>query len=163
MDEFRTLLAYNRWATLRFLDAAEALGPEAAGREIASSFSSLIATLRHMAGAEWVWLERWNGTSPTAFPAAEGLVDLAALRAFWHSVWEGQQAFLDALPDGAQGQEIAYANMAGTPDARPLGELIRHVVNHGTYHRGQLTTMLRQLDGTPPSTDYVRYLREVSD
>jgi uncharacterized damage-inducible protein DinB len=55
---------------------------------------------------------------------------------------------------------ITYRAMNGSPYANPLGELLRHVVNHGTYHRGQVATLLRQLGVKPPQTDLILYYRE---
>lgn len=160
MDEMRRLFTYNRWANLRLLDAVEELTREELGRDLTSSFPSVASTLTHMLGAEWVWLERWRGSSPTSFPDGEGLDSVEAVRARWDALWQEQQAFLDGLDDGAADHTVSYSNMSGTPDTQRLGDLMRHVVNHATYHRGQLVTMLRQLGRTPPSSDYVRYLRE---
>jgi uncharacterized damage-inducible protein DinB len=161
MNELKRLLEYNRWANLRILDAAAALAEAELRREIASSFPSVLATLVHAMGAEWIWLERWKGTSPTALPGSDGLDSVAAVRSRWDEVWAEQQAFLAGLGSGDAGRAVHYRLLSGEPDSRPLGELVRHVVNHATYHRGQLVTMLRQLGRTPPSTDYVRWLREV--
>jgi uncharacterized damage-inducible protein DinB len=160
MHELRRLFDYNRWANLRYLDAADDLSPEDGARDMGSSFPSVIRTLAHMLGAEWVWLERWNGSSPTSFPDAAALDSVAAMRARWDDLWRDQLVFLDACEADDPRRSISYRNMIGTPDERQLDELMRHVINHATYHRGQLATLLRQLGRTPPSTDYVRYLRE---
>lgn len=160
MEELQRLFDYNRWATRRLLDAAEALPREDLGRDLKSSFPSLLATLTHMIGAEWVWLERWKGSSPTAFLDTSALDTVKAVRARWDTLWREQQGFLDGLEDGDQKRAVAYKTFKGDPDTRPLGELMRHVVNHATYHRGQVVTMLRQLGAVPPATDYVRWLRE---
>jgi uncharacterized damage-inducible protein DinB len=101
------------------------------------------------------------GTSPTAFPDVSALASVAAVRARWDELWSEQQAFLGSLDDGDATRPVSYRLFNGDPDTRPLGELMRHVVNHATYHRGQIVTMLRQLGKTPPSTDYIRFLREV--
>lgn len=161
MNELRRLFDYNRWANLRLLDALEALSPEELTRDLASSFPTALATLVHGLAAEWVWLERWKGTSPTAFPDASTLDSVGAVRARWDGVWGDQQAFLAGLADGDETRPLSYKLFSGDSDTRPLGELMRHVVNHATYHRGQLVTMLRQLGRTPPSTDYIRWLREM--
>lgn len=161
MDEYRRLFEYNRWANLRFLDAADALTAEELERYFASSFPSVLETLAHMLEAEWIWLRRWNGSPPAEAPDDWDLSSVASLREIWDGQWEEQKRFLDGLgPDGPE-KRLEYRLLSGTSDAQPLGELMHHVVNHGTYHRGQLTTLLRQLGKTPPSTDYVRYLREL--
>ena len=161
MHELRRLFEYNRWANLRILAALETLTVAELEREIPSSFPSVLATLVHTMGAEWVWLERWKGTSPTTLPGSEGFDSVAAVRARWDEIWKDQQDFLAGLGAADAERAVSYRLFSGDPDTRPLGELVRHVVNHATYHRGQLVTMLRQLGKTPPSTDYVRWLREV--
>jgi uncharacterized damage-inducible protein DinB len=162
VDELKRLFAFNRWATLRFLDAADALTAEELTREMPSSFAGVLPTLVHMLGAEWAWLERWRGTSPTGFPDATGLTSVAAVRERWDGLWGEEQAFLGGLTAADADRPVAYRLFNGSADTRLLGDLMRHVVNHGTYHRGQLTTLLRQLGKTPPSTDYIRYLRETT-
>jgi uncharacterized damage-inducible protein DinB len=160
MEELQRLFDYNRWATRRLLDAAAPLSVDDLRRDSKSSFPSVLDTFTHMLGAEWVWLERWNGRSPTAFLDTSALDSVRALRARFDLLWREQQGFLDSVEDGAQKRAVAYETFKGDSDTRPLGELMRHVVNHATYHRGQVVTMLRQLGQAPPATDYVRWLRE---
>lgn len=154
------MFGYNRWANVRMLDALAELTPEELTGDTKSSHPSLLATLMHMLGAEWVWLERWKGSSPASFPDAEGLDSVAAVRERWDALWRDQQSFLSGLEDDGPERPLQYRLFSGLEDARPLGDLMRHVVNHGSYHRGQLVTMLRQLGKVPPSTDYILYLRE---
>jgi uncharacterized damage-inducible protein DinB len=161
-DDLRRLFAYNRWANLRLLDAAEELTPEELGRRVESSFPSVLETLEHLLGAEWVWLTRWKGTNPTDFPEdAPAWKTVAAVRERWDRLWEEQREFLDRLSLERVESYITYRVFSGAEDEQVLGDLMRHVVNHATYHRGQLVTMLRQLGKEPPSTDFIRYLREV--
>lgn len=160
LEDLRTLFAYNRWANLRFLDALGALSDEDLGRNLGGSFPNVAATLVHLMGAEWVWQRRWAGESPTSFPDATTLNSVAAVHARWETVWAEQQAFLASLDESALLAPVAYRTFDGTAFEQPLHELIRHLVNHATYHRGQLTMLLRQLGRTPPSTDLVRYYRE---
>ena len=159
--EIRDLFAYNRWATRRIVDAATALDAASFTRDLRGSYPSVRETLVHMWSAEWIWLERWEGTSPTARPDTGSGFDTApGLRARWEALWREQSAFLDRLDEQALGRELSYTNLAGQSDQQPLWVLLRHVVNHATYHRGQVITMLRQLGTTPPSTDLVLFYRE---
>lgn len=160
MEEVRSLFAYNRWATLRLLDVVEGLSDEEFTRDLGSSFPSVAATLVHIVGAEWVWLRRWVGASPTSFPDAAAMGSVAAVRTRWNELWAEQQAWLDALDEGALARVVSYRAFDGQPFAASLGRLVHHVINHSTYHRGQVATMLRQLGRTPPSTDLVRFYRE---
>jgi uncharacterized protein (DUF952 family) len=65
------------------------------------------------------------------------------------------------LTDEALHQRIAYINLRGEPREYPLAHMMQHVVNHGSYHRGQIVSLLRQLGKKPPSTDLIIYMDEV--
>jgi len=157
-SDIARLYAYNRWANARTLGAAETLGPEQLNRDLGSSFPSVQATLVHMLGAEWIWLQRWNGSSPSAWPEQAAMRTVADLRAAWRAVEQGQLAVIAALTD--LDRRFAYRNLKGEAFDEPIGMTLQHVVNHSTYHRGQVTTMLRQLGATAIGTDYVTFFRE---
>jgi uncharacterized damage-inducible protein DinB len=161
-DELRELYAFNRWANARMLDAAAQLGEEQFTRDLGSSFGSLRDTLLHILSAEWIWLERWHGSSPNRLPEGWDSADLNVLRVLWRGVEERQSRFLEALDDSRLDEVLAYRTFAGDPYTSPLGQLLRHVVNHSSYHRGQAATLLRQLGVTPPATDLVLYHRTVA-
>jgi uncharacterized damage-inducible protein DinB len=160
IKEVRELFAYSRWANERVFSVAERLTPADLSASVASSFPSVRSTLRHIVLAEWVWLRRWRGEHPTSEPswATEG--DLADLRGQLAAVESERAQYLAALADEDLGRVVEYKTMSGQTQADPLGSLIRHVVNHSTYHRGQVATQLRQLGQSPPSTDLVLWLRE---
>lgn len=160
MSATRDLFAYNRWANARILDAAAALDDEALARDLGSSFPSVLATLAHLLAADWVWLRRWKGESPSAVPADWDRSSLAAIRAAWDDVEAERTAFLDGLDDAALTAELSYRDIAGRPWTSRMDDMLRHVVNHSTYHRGQVVTMIRQLGAVPPVTDLVAYYRE---
>jgi len=153
----RELYAYNRWANGQTLGAAERLTPEQLTRDCHSSFRSVRDTLAHILGAEWIWLERWHGRSPRALLSAGEFSTVGALRERWAEVEAGQQAFLATLTEGALLRRIAYINTKGERWEYAQWQMLAHVVNHSTYHRGQVTTMLRQLGGTPADTDLLTF------
>ncbi|MGH7673924.1 MAG: DinB family protein [Gemmatimonadales bacterium] len=153
----RELYAYNRWANDQVLRAVERLTPEQLLRDTGSSFSSIRDTLAHILGAEWIWLERWLGRSPRALLAAADFPTAAALRDRWAMVEAGQQAFLAGLQDDRLPQRVAYINTKGQRWEYALWQMLVHVVNHSTYHRGQVTTMLRQLGAAPAATDLLNF------
>jgi len=161
VDELTRLMAFNRWANLRLLDSVEQLSPEELHRDMKGSFASVLDTVVHMYQAEWIWLRRWKGEGFTDVPGEDGETPLETLLEWWDALWTEQQAFLGAVSEGDQDRRVHFRLRSGVEREQALGELIRHVVNHGTYHRGQLVTLLRQLGRTPPSTDYVQYLREM--
>lgn len=160
IQEIRELYAYNRWANQRTFDAAAKLSPEALGKDLGSSFPSVLATLAHMAGAEWVWLERWLGSSPGGGPSDWDVSTLEAVRRHCQQVESDRERFLNGLDDRSIEKPLTYKTFAGETFTQPLSQMLRHVVNHATYHRGQVTTLLRQLGGQPVSTDLIRFYRE---
>lgn len=159
LDEIRQLYAYDRWASARILAAAETLSDEAFQKDLGSSFPSVRDTLVHILSANWVWLSRWQGTSPRSMPEAWTTSTMPEVRMRWREIEAQQQAYLARLLEPELDRVVRYTNLAGTPYAEPLWQLLRHVVNHATYHRGQLTTMLRQLGAAPPATDLIEYFR----
>lgn len=152
------LFAYNRWANGKTLDAVAALTEEEFTRPIGGSFGSVQGTLAHLSGADWVWLERWHGRSPRALPPSENAPALDVLREKWTEVQGRQKSFVEGLTPEKLGQTLTYVNFQGQTWTYPLGEALIHLVNHGTYHRGQVATLLRQLGKSAVSTDYLRYI-----
>jgi uncharacterized damage-inducible protein DinB len=166
---FVELYDYNYWARDRQLEACAALSQEQFLRPLGSSFSSLRDTLAHVMGAEWIWLERWLGRSPQTLPGVpEGLAfaetlrrwqeqfaTVAAIRDRWLGVERDLRQYLARLDETALGRELVYVNIQGQTWTYPLWRTILHLVNHGTYHRGQVTTLLRQLGAKAPEVDFL--------
>lgn len=154
------LLEYNDWADRRILDAAGALDPERFTRDLGSSFPSVRDTLVHVLSAEWIWLERWKGTSPGAMLDPRSFPELAAVRAAWQPVADERRAFLADQTEESLARVITYTNTRGERWAYPLRQMMQHVVNHSSYHRGQVVTMLRQLGAAVVATDYLLFADE---
>ncbi len=152
------LFAYGRWANEQTLASVSPLGADEFVQAVGGSFGSVQGTLVHLYGADWVWLERWHGRSPRALPTTQEASAFPALAQTWRQVQEKQQEFVETLTAERMTQPLAYVNFKGDTFTYPLGEILVHVANHGTYHRGQVATLLRQLGKTPASTDYLRYL-----
>lgn len=165
LNDIQHLFAYTEWANALALDAAEKLTPEQLTQDRQISHGSILGTLLHMAGAEWVWLERWHGRSHTGPDAwARWTVvqcgDIASLRAQWQAVSAQRQAYLAELTDADMPRELAFKRIDGSENILPLGQQMQHVVNHATLHRGQVVGMIRQLGITPPATDLLFFLRQ---
>lgn len=161
IGEGRELIAYDKWANALVFGAVGGLSGGQLRRSVASSFPSVGATLGHIVGAEWLWLRRWRGESPGSIPAWAAEPEVADLRSRLTAVEAERDAFLADLCDADLERVVSYRTIAGQAHADPLGNLVRHVVNHSTYHRGQVATQLRQFGLTPPSTDLIAYLWQV--
>ena len=157
-EAFKELYDYNWWARDRQLDACGALTPEQFVRPVGGSFPAVRDTLVHLAGVEWLYLERWSGRAPRALPAAEEFPALEPLRARWSEIERDARVVLAHLTDARLAESITYANMKGESKTFPLWKIFYHLLNHQSYHRGQVTTQLRQLGAVPVAADYGRWL-----
>ena len=156
------LLGFHYWARDRVMAAVEPLDVEQYARPMGSSFSSIRDTLNHIYFADWIWYSRWNGVSPTAFPSDE-IPNADALRARWLDLEGKVRTYFADAGDSGLDRVIPYKLMSGKEGASPLWQMVAHVVNHATYHRGQVTTMLRQLGAAPAqSMDMITYFRELT-
>jgi uncharacterized damage-inducible protein DinB len=159
-NELHLLFTYNDWANKRALQAASTLTPEQFTKPLGNSFSSVRDTLAHLYGAETIWLQRFHGESPSAFPDLTQITDIASLQAKWNPIAADLLNFVSNLTQQDIDRVVEYKTMKFGVYSNPLWQSLQHVVNHGTYHRGQITTMLRQLGATPILTDLMHFYRE---
>lgn len=179
VNDVRTLYAYNRWANLRMFAELEKLSPDELSAVRESSFPSIWESAFHIVGAEWIWLKRWKGTSPRAgvenpamspavwdgltprdAPAIGELRQLSTLREFADRIEQERQQFLNGLTDEMLHSSFDFSDMTGAPYSEPRVEVMQHLVNHGSYHRGQITTLLRQAGEHPVPLDMIYFFRE---
>ena len=162
-EYIHTLIDYNYWARDRVLASVEQLPAEQLSRDLGSSFGSVLDTLVHMYFAEWIWYRRWQGDSPAARPDTSRLATVAALRNEWLPLESEIRTFVETLGPAGLLRMLEYKSMNGQSATSSFWQMIVHVVNHGTYHRGQVATMLRQLGAKPAqSTDVIVFFREQS-
>ena len=163
--EIRHLFTYTEWANARVLGAAEKLPPEELLRDVHISHKSILGTLLHVAGADWLWLERWRGRSPVGSNVWAGYTpddarSLQHVREKWQVITRERNAYLEKISDADLPRELGYTRFTGEPYSLPLVQQMQHVVNHATLHRGQVVGMIRQLGVAPPPTDLLFYLME---
>jgi uncharacterized damage-inducible protein DinB len=159
-EDTRTLFAYDAWANRRMLDACAALVPEHFTRDLGSSFRSVRDTMAHILGAQWIWLERFHGRSPALLPNGDPFPDVASLRARWMQFESELLSYINGLSTADLERSFDYRDMKGNAHSNLLWQTLQHLANHGTYHRGQVTTMFRQLGAKPIGTDMIGFYRE---
>jgi uncharacterized damage-inducible protein DinB len=161
-ENIRLLYDYNSWANHRLLEVSATLKEEQFTRDLGSSFRSVRDTLAHIMDVEWLYLERWNGRSPAALPPAESYPNHANVVVRWKEVEQELNHFVAAQDSAGLEQRIDYRNTKGDAFSNLLWEMLLHLVNHSTYHRGQVTTLVRQLGTKPASTDLINFYRQRS-
>jgi uncharacterized damage-inducible protein DinB len=159
LAQIRELFDYTAWANERMLGAVEQLDPVGMRWELGGSFPSVQLTLAHILSAEWVWFQRWRGASPP-MPDRWAGADLPAIRTAWAALAADRAEYIESLAEPDLHTSILYRNLRGEEFAAPLWQLLLHLVNHSTYHRGQITNMIRQLGGVPVNTDLIQFQRK---
>jgi uncharacterized damage-inducible protein DinB len=161
LEDICLLYAYDRWANGRVLDAAAQVTAEQFTRDLGGSFRSIRDTFLHIIGGEWIWLEYWK-----RMPISEEIVsqllaqrsvelrpelfaNAAAVKVKWKEIEGRQIAFVESLTEEQLHQWIEFR---GT--RVQFWHLMQHLVNHSTYHRGQVTSMMRQLGAEPVASDF---------
>lgn len=148
----RMHLDYSAWATRRVLDSLRTLPQEELQRDCGNSHGGILETLLHIFYADRIWLSRTtNNPRPTLFDPGETWT-LDALSEAWPRLHEQWREWAAGVADARAA--LRYRNLAGEPHSVEIWEMVFHVVNHATYHRGQITTMLRQCGQKPISTDF---------
>ena len=164
LPDITHLLSYTEWANELAMTAAGKLPDESLRRDVGISHNSIFGTLLHMAGAEWIWLERWHGRSPAKAEAwsmwtPASCADLAMLQDRWAEVADRRAEYVARLDESTLAADLPFKLLSGDASSMRLVDQMQHVANHATLHRGQVVGMIRQLGIDPPSTDLLFYLR----
>jgi uncharacterized damage-inducible protein DinB len=154
----RLLYNYNAWANRRILDMASQLSPDQLLSRVGAGFDSIHDILVHTMAAQWIWLSRWQGVSPTSLFNPAEFPDLAAIRSRWETLETETQAFVAGLSEASLDETIAYRNTRGRPFAYRLWQMMAHQVNHATQHRSEVAAILTHLGHSPGDLDLLVYL-----
>lgn len=162
--DIQNLLSYTEWANELAIEAAGKLPAASLRRDFGISHKSIFGTLVHMAGAEWIWLERWHGRSPAKDEAwslwsVESCADLETLKGRWSEIVDRRAQYVAALDERGLAADLSFKLLNGDASSLPLVNQLQHIANHATLHRGQVVGMIRQLGIDPPATDLIFYLR----
>lgn len=150
---------YNVWANKRMVDLFVTLDESLANQEIVSSFSSIRTTVHHVMAAEHIWLQRLQLVPQPVWVGHDFVGTFAEACQFWTNASDSLLAFVDACDDAALTNMMHYKLRNGTVQNTSVFQILHHVFNHSTYHRGQLVTMLRQVGSKEiPGTDFIGFV-----
>ena len=159
-DDLYALLDYELWASRLLLASLAPLSHDDYVREAPAGAPSIRATLVHLAGATRNWAERFEGRDATVLPTVDEVPTLADAAAMLNDADARIAGLLPSLGPERLAAPLVWRNLKGEPKAAPLWAVLRHVVNHASYHRGQVAAALRRVGGTPAATDLVRWAIE---
>jgi uncharacterized damage-inducible protein DinB len=158
-DSLRDHIEYTAWASARLLEAASRLSPDELTRDFGTSDRTVLGTLAHVFGADRVWLARVTGAPQHGLSELDR--ELPTLLREWPGVHDGWRDWARAQTDTSILAVLDYTDLRGNPWRQSLWQIILHVVNHATHHRGQVSGFLRSMGHTPPAIDLIAYYREV--
>jgi len=144
-------IRYSNWASRLLVEAIRTLPPGELERPTGISHHSILGTMTHLHFADWIWYTR------VAEPIDQPAATLDVLERDWPGLQQRWQRFVDALSDGDLARTIPYRSIRGYDGVATVEQIVLHLVNHGTLHRGQVMGMIRQLGITPPGTDLMHY------
>jgi uncharacterized damage-inducible protein DinB len=125
---------------------------------LGGSFPSVRETLAHLARVEWLWLERYLGRSPRALPPAEDYLTLPAIQERWRQTELAMCEYVAGLTEESLAETQTYVSTRGDQWTYSRWRMLYHFLNHQSYHRGQVTNLLRQLGHAAPPVDFLNAL-----
>lgn len=159
----RMLARYNEWGNRLMFDAVAALPPGEATKERQTLFKNMVHTLNHIYVIDAIWQAHLEGREHGY--SARNTADhppLDELRAKQRAMDQWYIEWSDRLTDAALDEKVNFTLIGGTPGVMTRGEILLHVVNHTSYHRGFVGDLFFQVPARPPTTDLPVYLREVA-
>ena len=156
----QTHLEYSAWASRELVAAASRLSAGELTRDFGTADRSVLGTLAHVFGADRIWLARVTGAPVQKLTDRDR--DIAVLQNEWPELQARWKEWARALTVESAAEVLSYTDLRGNPWSQPLWQIVLHVVNHGTHHRGQAAGFLRAMRHTPPPLDLIHYYREMA-
>jgi uncharacterized damage-inducible protein DinB len=160
VEQATELFDYMFWADRMMVAAASSLSAEEYYKARGMSLGSIHNLLVHLMAAEWLWLERWRGNSPKRVENQDDHPTREALEARWPQVHAELLEFMGQQNAESLAKPLSFKSTAGEASTIRLGQLMIHLVDHGSYHRGQLNSLIKQAGGQPAPAFYVTYQRQ---
>lgn len=158
----RTHIDYSGWASARLVEAAGTLTADELTRDFATADKSVLGTLVHVYAADRVWMGRITGDPPAKFIDPEKDMHLSVVQNDWKPLLDKWLAWTSSLTAESAMADVSWKDAKGNTQSSPAYQIVLHVVNHGTHHRGQVSGFLRAMGKVPPSLDLARYYRDMS-
>jgi uncharacterized damage-inducible protein DinB len=160
-SEIKELFAYNVWANQRIVDSIIQLSPEQFSRSLGGSHGSIHGTLAHLAAAEMIWLERWQGKAGTKLLPEQYFDTIEKATRRLTEIDAEMMDFINQFPESDLEKSKSYTTTEGKIHSNLFRHMFSHLLNHSTYHRGQLAALLRLAGAVPIPTDLIIYYRQI--
>lgn len=162
LEALHTHLDYTAWASNRLVNAASSLSAEELTRDFNTADHNVLGTLVHVYAADRIWLGRILGNPPAQFMNPRQDMHLVVLQNEWPLLYKRWKEWGSGLNEDSMHAKCSYKDLKGNPYETPTWQIVLHVVNHGTHHRGQVSGFIRAMGHTPPQLDLIAYYRQLS-
>jgi uncharacterized damage-inducible protein DinB len=159
LQEVLALFEFDAWAADRTIESVSSVPEQRYLEDLKSSHGGIHGTLVHIYGSNMVWLHRWKGSSPFRPVTVSEIPNLQNLKNHWKECQADLNSYLGTLNESKLNSILSYSDLKGNPQSEPLFQQMQHLVNHASYHRGQIVTMLRQIGSKPIGTDLIMFYR----
>jgi len=162
-SDARTLTRYNAWANELIFAAVAALPEGEAVKPRRSVFRNMVHTLNHNYVIDRIFQAHLEGRGHGY--TARNTPDHPPLAELWRAQQELDQwyvAWSDGIRDAALGEKVKFTFVGGGEGVMTRGEILQHLVNHTSYHRGFVAQMIYDVPARPPTTDLTVFLRDVN-
>jgi uncharacterized damage-inducible protein DinB len=159
-EDILTLYTYNQWANRKILSSAANVSPEQFLADASFPHGGLRSTLTHAMFAEWIWRNRWQGTSPSVRFKPDDFPTFESLRLRWSEEEQLLMEFVHSVTDEQLNGVLGYKDTKGAPHEQILWKMMVHVVNHGTQHRTEAAAMLTEYGCSPGDLDMIHVFNE---
>ena len=160
LKEITELFDYNLWANNRLFETAAQLTDGQYRHDAKASHTSIHGTLSHIVGAQKLWVERWVTGQPDPLLKGNDVTSLLELISIWERVSSQTAEFLSSLSDEKLQDKITITTTQGKQFTHSFQQMLQHLINHSSTHRGQVVAMMRQFGIQPPTTDLITYYRQ---
>jgi uncharacterized damage-inducible protein DinB len=161
-----TDIDYSAWSNHRLLEACSTYPAEELVHDLRLPHTSILSTLQHVYDAEKVWLDGIRTTDLGHYLLPQDpapALSLNALKQSWPELWEAYHQWIQVQSEGSLGTDI-LVQLPGSMPKLARWKILRHLLDHSQFHRGQIVATIRALGHCPPAINRMDYfLREDSD
>ncbi len=161
LHEAKQLHSYMAWADNRIFEALAKITADQYLKDLRSGHRSIHGTLVHLVAAQRMWISRWLGTPDAQYLTVDDVPGLTELKAAWEKTGFETAKFFGSMTDKKLGDPITWM-MRGQTNTMTIAQTLQHLVDHSTFHRGQVVSMMRQQGIDPPMTGMIGYFRETA-
>jgi uncharacterized damage-inducible protein DinB len=153
------LFEFDKWAIDITLESVSSIPEIKYLEDLKSSYGGIHGTFVHLCGASNLWLQRWKKSSSPTPASVAAIPNLEALKAYWNEYKADLDDFLGGVTESTLMAPLSYMDLRGNSHSEQLFHQMQHMINHSSYHRGQIVTMQRQIGSKPTGTDLITFYR----